>query len=1004
MRNLKKVLVMVLALAMMLSIMVVGAGAVPEAFTDASDIDGAHKEAVEMATQLNIIEGFPDKSFQPKGDVTRAQISKMICIAINGGEVPATAVKADPSYNDIKGHWAEGFIEYCTAKGIIAGYPDGSFKPEQPVTGAEAAKMMLVALGYNADVEQYVGEDWDLYVNVQANQDGLYVDLLDVADLTTTNLSREHTAQMVWNMLQAFTVKASNSIDRSTGAVTQNYSKSDDTLFWESYRAIFADGQMVGFKHSDGKWTYYVDFGDEYYVRDEAGKHQTIGTIAVKSTQDYSDWLGHDVKVAFNADNRNASFKSGNNTAYGIFHDSGTVLAEALFGDLGKIQPGDDTVEINGTAYRMNAGDGKVTQLPVYQFYNGERTELMPYEVGTVTSATTVDSVVYTITSNQKDENGNAITYTVTVPTSTSSSVTPYSLYFFAGQYSTSDNWKTQWDHQKFQAIDEDEDGKIDFLIVKPYSVAQVSSVNGSKVGLNVVVDNMGNVGNFKTFLEDAETYDGIKRDDWVVYTAPQNNLNNEKAVIVKADMISGEITKANDRTPKDSALATIDGTQYTFSYYFDQTMGTASELCKVGNKLSNAVVYNNYIFAVDNVKKAAITDYALVTALGDAEGVYGAQAKLLFWDKTSKIVDTDIDYTKVDDIDVGTLVIYSKNADGEYILDAAEVGNNDYVIDWAVYDGVNKSNNSDNVGALEGVDARYNGNYAGKATINDDAVVFVRYQKDAENYPNDFSYKVITGKQLKMNDWQYIVPSRNEEINSLILGSRYNNVNYVELAYVDIAPKLTDAEAQYAYILDGANGMETSETRGDTVKALDLWTADGFQHKQFAGTIKCLDEDGYNIVTEYGDTKYKALEPGMVIKYTTNDAGDISEILGFYDVDRSASFNDGVNALTVAISSLNPIAFDYAEGIDYERTYGNTTVWEWKYWDTTDATILYVDNTKQEGFDASGNSLYTAVKHEGDLVANAMIIFNDKGVVDLIVVDVDNEITQGRPLTSQAN
>ena len=246
MRNLKKVLVMVLALAMMLSIMVVGAGAVPEAFTDASDIDGAHKEAVEMATQLNIIEGFPDKSFQPKGDVTRAQISKMICIAINGGEVPATAVKASPSYNDIKGHWAEGFIEYCTAKGIIAGYPDGSFKPEQPVTGAEAAKMMLVALGYNADVEQYVGEDWDLYVNVQANQDGLYVDLLDVADLTTTNLSREHTAQMVWNMLQAFTVKASNSIDRSTGAVTQNYSKSDDTLFWEipSYYAALDDPLM----------------------------------------------------------------------------------------------------------------------------------------------------------------------------------------------------------------------------------------------------------------------------------------------------------------------------------------------------------------------------------------------------------------------------------------------------------------------------------------------------------------------------------------------------------------------------------------------------------------------------------------------------------------------------------------------------------------------------------------------------------------------------------------
>ena len=177
MRNLKKVLVLVLCLAMMLSIMVTGAAA---AFTDQKDIDPKHQEAVDMSVALNIIEGYPDGSFKPNGNVTRAEMAKIICIALNGGKEPATSVKPTPTFADIDGHWAEGFIEYCYAKGVVAGKDADTFDPSGDVTGTEAAKMLLVALGYNADVEKYVGSDWELYVNVQANQDGLYNNLLDI--------------------------------------------------------------------------------------------------------------------------------------------------------------------------------------------------------------------------------------------------------------------------------------------------------------------------------------------------------------------------------------------------------------------------------------------------------------------------------------------------------------------------------------------------------------------------------------------------------------------------------------------------------------------------------------------------------------------------------------------------------------------------------------------------------------------------------------------------------
>ena len=158
---------------MMLSVMVVGAGA---AFSDQSKIKNT--EAVDMCVALNIIGGYPDGSYKPEGNITRAEFAKMICVLLNGGTTPATATNTTPTFNDVRGNanaaWAEGFIEYCYAKGIVSGVGGGKFAPNGNVTATEAAKMLLVALGYNATVENYTGASWALKVNVQANQDGLY--------------------------------------------------------------------------------------------------------------------------------------------------------------------------------------------------------------------------------------------------------------------------------------------------------------------------------------------------------------------------------------------------------------------------------------------------------------------------------------------------------------------------------------------------------------------------------------------------------------------------------------------------------------------------------------------------------------------------------------------------------------------------------------------------------------------------------------------------------------
>ena len=107
MRNLKKVLGLILCLAMMLSLMVVGAGA---AFIDQSDIDDVHQDAVNMCVSLSIIDGFEDGSFQPNGNVTREQMAKMICVLDNGGKDPQGAT--GNTFTDVPAdRWSNKYVE-----------------------------------------------------------------------------------------------------------------------------------------------------------------------------------------------------------------------------------------------------------------------------------------------------------------------------------------------------------------------------------------------------------------------------------------------------------------------------------------------------------------------------------------------------------------------------------------------------------------------------------------------------------------------------------------------------------------------------------------------------------------------------------------------------------------------------------------------------------------------------------------------------------------------------
>ena len=199
MRNLKRALSLALAAIMLIGMMVVSASAT--GLDDFSDKDKVvNKDAVSMLTILGVINGKEDGSFfDPAGNVTRAEMAKMIATVLNqGADVDGLYVGMNTGLTDVKGHWAESYINYCYSLGIIAGRGNGKFDPAATVTGNEAAKMLLVAAGYDAQLEGLTGADWAIKTASLASTLGIF-DNLSVA--TSDPLTRDNAALLIYNAL-----------------------------------------------------------------------------------------------------------------------------------------------------------------------------------------------------------------------------------------------------------------------------------------------------------------------------------------------------------------------------------------------------------------------------------------------------------------------------------------------------------------------------------------------------------------------------------------------------------------------------------------------------------------------------------------------------------------------------------------------------------------------------------------------------------------------------------
>lgn len=98
------------------------------------------KNAVEEVKAISYIKGYPDGTFKPQANVTRAEAAQMFATLLNGGTNFGTS--GATKFSDASDDWYSKAVNYVVGKGLISGYPNGTFKPNDSITRAEFAQMI----------------------------------------------------------------------------------------------------------------------------------------------------------------------------------------------------------------------------------------------------------------------------------------------------------------------------------------------------------------------------------------------------------------------------------------------------------------------------------------------------------------------------------------------------------------------------------------------------------------------------------------------------------------------------------------------------------------------------------------------------------------------------------------------------------------------------------------------------------------------------------------------
>ena len=256
MRNLKKILALVMALVMSMSLVTI---ANASDFTDADDI--TYEEAADVMSTIGVINGMDDGSFDPHGTLTREQAAKLVTYMLLGDNAERLGIERSTFKDVAVTRWSAPAIEYCVSLGIIDGAGDGNFYPAGQLTAAAFAKVLLTAIGYNSQKEVLVGSAWSVNVSALAAEVGLDNGIEDLS--WSAPITREEAAQMALNAICAPLVAYDNgmTVDVNGTPVTVG---SGDAYY---VTTTLAREQRIDDRQLSNSNDYTVEFGEKYFPR-----------------------------------------------------------------------------------------------------------------------------------------------------------------------------------------------------------------------------------------------------------------------------------------------------------------------------------------------------------------------------------------------------------------------------------------------------------------------------------------------------------------------------------------------------------------------------------------------------------------------------------------------------------------------------------------------------------------------------------------------------------------
>ena len=393
MRNLKRALSLGLTAAMISGLMVMGSSAA--SYADVADTDNV--EAIEVLQAVGIMVGDNNGEFNPDQNVTR---NEMAVVMANLMEYNVASYRGTSPFTDVPS-WAEPYVAACWTNGITAGYSDTIYGGSDTVTTAQAALMLMKALGYFQYAQDF-GNDWQLATVRQGND----IYLFDGVDSGVQEaMTRNDVAQLVLNTLESGMVNPTTNGSITVGGVTiatdvkYNYITSN-----EGFAESISDATSTD-ANSDAKKSI-VELGEHLYEGDLAkdGGHDAFGRPA-------AIWSYKDNEIGTYVDERTQTWTT-KVTERDLYRAAGTAAvndyAWTIWVD------GDDVVTTaHGEGYELDRNDTERWM----KTGNGVLTEMFVDTVNETVDVTIINTYVGQVTRVEPNEDNTDYAVTVSFET-----------------------------------------------------------------------------------------------------------------------------------------------------------------------------------------------------------------------------------------------------------------------------------------------------------------------------------------------------------------------------------------------------------------------------------------------------------------------------------------------------------------------------------------------------------------------------------------------------------